>query len=114
MIISRIQVENFRSVKHADIAPSEFNVFVGQNNHGKTNLFEAIEWFYSGAGDMSLIAHLRDKTVEISVEIEFVGIQAGIETVKNEKTKESFKKFANGRDSIRVIRRKSDGGKRAL
>ena len=43
MRIGRIRIENFRSIQLADIQPSEFNVFVGQNNHGKTNLFEALD-----------------------------------------------------------------------
>lgn len=114
MRITRIRIENFRSIEIAEINPSEFNVFVGQNNHGKTNLFEAIDWFYSGSGDPNQLVHLRDATKDFSVEIEFSGIQAGIETVKNEKTKESFRKFAEGRDVIRVIRRKSDSSKRLL
>src|SRR5215469_6380884 len=114
MRISKIVITNFRSIETADITPANFNVYVGQNNHGKTNLFEAIEWFYNGSGDMAQIPHLRDATKDVSVELEFTGIQAGIETVKNEKTKESFRKFADGRDVIRVVRRKSDGNKRSL
>ena len=114
MRITRLHIENFRSIKYVDISPSEFNIFVGQNNHGKTNLFEAIEWFYSGAGDVGQIVFLRDASLDVLVELEFSGIQKGIETVKNEKTRESFRKFADGRDTIRVIRRKLDGSKRLL
>ena len=43
MRIKNIQIRNFRSIKHAEIESADFNVFVGQNNHGKTNIFEAIE-----------------------------------------------------------------------
>lgn len=114
MRISKITIENFRSIQKAIIIPSEFNVFVGQNNHGKTNLFEAIEWFYNGSGNPKEIAHLQNDALDFSVEIEFSGIQAGIETIRNEKTKESFRKFAGDKDVVRVIRRKSDSGKRAL
>lgn len=114
MQISKITINNFRSVEHAELSPSAFNVLVGQNNHGKTNFFEAIEWFYNGSGDLNQIAYLRDPQRDVSVELEYTGIQAGIESVKNEKTKESFRKFADGRDVIRVIRRKSDGGKQRL
>jgi len=114
MKITRLIVKNFRSVESADIYPSGLNVFIGQNNHGKTNLFEAIEWFYNNSGDWAQIPYMRDQALEVSVEVEFSGIQSGIETVKNEKTRESFRKFADGNDVIRVIRRKSDGGKRSL
>ena len=40
MKISKIKVKNFRSIKEAELAPSNFNVFVGQNNHGKTNFLK--------------------------------------------------------------------------
>ena len=103
MRITKLTIKNFRSIESADIVPADFNVFVGQNNHGKTNLFEAIEWFYNGTGDMKQICYLQDTNKEVSVELEFSGIQAGIEVVKNPKTKESFRKFADGRDVIRVI-----------
>lgn len=114
MRIKEIKVCNFRSIKLAQFSPSEFNVFVGQNNHGKTNLFEAIEWFYNGGGDLSQIAYMHDKDCEVSVEIVFSGVLAGVESVQNEKTKKSFSDFCAGQDEIRVIRRKSDNGKRAL
>lgn len=114
MRITKIAIENFRSIEHAEITPTEFNILVGQNNHGKTNFFEAIEWFYNGSGDLGEIVYRRDPNKDVSVELEYVDIQSGIEAVKNEKTKESFRKFAGDRNVIRVIRRKSDQGKRAL
>ncbi len=43
MRIEKITIKNFRSIKEAIINPQRFNIFVGQNNHGKSNLFEAIE-----------------------------------------------------------------------
>jgi len=114
MRIERIRIENFRSIKSADLTPSEFNVFVGQNNHGKTNLFEAVEWFYTGAGDPNQIVHRRDPAVNLFVDLEISGVQSGIESVKNEKNRESLRKLAVGRDVIRVIRRKPDPTKRLL
>jgi len=45
-------VTNFRSVRSVVLEGASSNVFVGQNNHGQTNLFQAIEWFYSGKGDV--------------------------------------------------------------
>ncbi|MEI7681098.1 MAG: AAA family ATPase [Betaproteobacteria bacterium] len=114
MKISKITINNFRSIEYAEMIPSAFNVLVGQNNHGKTNFFEAIEWFYNASGDLGQITYMRDTQRDVSVELEYSEIQSGIEAVKNEKTKESFKKFAGDRDLIRVIRRKSDGGKRLL
>jgi len=114
MRIARIRIENFRSIKSADLKLSEFNVFVGQNNHGKTNFFEAVEWFYTGAGEPTQIVYRRDPTLDLFVDLEISGVQSGIESVKNEKNRESLRKLADGRDVIRVIRRKSDSAKRLL
>ena len=47
MRISKIIVENYCSIQRIEVLPNKFSVFVGQNNHGKTNFFEAIEWFYT-------------------------------------------------------------------
>jgi len=115
MRITKITIRNFRSIKEAELTPTSFNVFAGQNNHGKTNFFEAVEWFYNGGGDVGQIAFKRNPIENaVSVEIEYTGIQAGIEAVKNEGTKEKFRKFADGRDVIRVIRKGDDPSKRAL
>ena len=40
MKINKITVTNFRSIKYAEITADKFNVFVGQNNHGKTNFLK--------------------------------------------------------------------------
>lgn len=50
MKISRVKIENFRSIKKTEFLTSDFNIFVGQNNCGKTNFFEAIEFFFNGLG----------------------------------------------------------------
>ena len=114
MRIGRILIENFRSIKSADISPSEFNVFIGQNNHGKTNLFEALDWFYTGTGDPAQIVFGRDTSQNYLVELHITGIQLGLESVKSEKNRESFRKLAEDRDVIRVIRRKADSSKRLI
>jgi len=38
MKIQQITIINYRSIKLAQIPFDGFNVFVGQNNHGKTNV----------------------------------------------------------------------------
>jgi AAA15 family ATPase/GTPase len=50
MKIREIRIENFRSIKRTDFKTSDFNIFVGQNNCGKTNFFEALEFFFNGMG----------------------------------------------------------------
>jgi len=45
MKITRIHVENYKSIKELDISPSpKLNVFIGENGVGKSNIFDAINW----------------------------------------------------------------------
>jgi putative ATP-dependent endonuclease of OLD family len=113
MLISNIKITNFRSVKAADFSPAPFNVFVGQNNHGKTNVFEAIAWFYDGGGSVGELSH-GQKGLEFSVEVEFSGVRAGIELMKNEGNKKTLKKQLGEVDTMRVLRKSSDLKKRFL
>ena len=88
MYISKITIRNFRSIKAAEIISTKFNIFVGQNNSGKTNLFEALEFFFNGyKGDISYLVFKRNKDIEMSVEVEFSDVQDGLQRMLNEKNK---------------------------
>lgn len=108
MKITNILVENFCSIKHAEIQPSQFNVFIGQNNHGKTNLFEAISWFYSGKGSIQNFRFGRTGEAEVAVEVSFSGIQDALQKMKNEKNRSSIQKVVGDRDALRVRRSSND------
>ncbi|GAB2801435.1 ATP-dependent nuclease [Dyella kyungheensis] len=114
MRITKITVENFCSIERVELNVNRFNVLAGQNNHGKTNLFEAVEWFYNGSGNIDDIRFKHELDREVTVEIEYSDVQAGIEAVINEGTKAKFAKFADGRDVLRVKRASSDVSKRLL
>lgn len=43
-IVSKIQIENFKSIKNQDFELSNFTPLVGYNNAGKSNILEAIKW----------------------------------------------------------------------
>lgn len=115
MKLKQITIRNFRSIENIIVSPSELNIFVGQNNHGKTNFFEAIEWFYKGVGDLSAICFLHDlehKSVE--VDVVFENAQEGIDRMLNEKKKETLQKFLGEKDTIRIRRNSSQPKKRSL
>lgn len=62
MKILKIKIEGFRSIKAAEIFLDDMNVFVGQNNHEKTNIFEAIRWFFSEKGsNLEEIRHMSTR-----------------------------------------------------
>jgi len=114
MKISRVLIRNFRSLEHTEFSCSDFNLFVGQNNSGKTNIFEAIEWFYGSKADLSEIAYLRDTSKEIVVELEFAGAQHGVARMKNESNQTKMAKAVGKSDTITVRRSSSDAKKRVV
>lgn len=115
MKISKIHIENFRSIKTADIEASDFNVFVGRNNHGKTNIFDAIEWFYSGKGDLNELRTVdAEADAEIVVEITFTNVQEGINHISNEENQTKLKNILKESDAMRLRRTSKTGKDRFL
>lgn len=114
MKISKVIIKRFRSIFEAEILPTNFNVFVGQNNHGKTNFFEAVAWFFSGTGKIEDIRFCGLDTEEVVVDIEFSDIQSGIDAMKNEKNKIAMKNLLAGRDVVTIRRSSVDPKKRPM
>lgn len=94
MRIERIKIENYRSIKSADESFDPFIVLVGQNNHGKTNLFEAIDWFFSGFSRGETVDNIKCRSASpddhVTVEITFSGLQAAIAGMSNAAKKKSM------------------------
>ncbi len=112
MKISKIKVKNFRSIKDADIELDNFSIFVGQNNHGKTNLFEAVEWFYN-AKSSSEEQHFNKETNKIEVELEYVDVNDDdIEKLATEANKTKIRNLLDGNTSF-IIKKTSDDHKRS-
>lgn len=112
MYISNITIKNFRSIESVDIPIEKFNVFVGQNNHGKSNFLEAIEWFYNGSGDLEEIKRKGASKKDVSVEVEFSNIQKGFENMKNEKNRTTIKKkIGEEVDTVKIICKVSEKDK---
>jgi len=115
MRISKITVENYRSIRRAEIDASAFNVLVGQNNHGKTNLFDAIQWFYTGSGDIGALKNTAaGADEEISVELEFSGVQEGLNQITNAENQTKLRKVLGDSDTMRVKRMSSKAKDRFL
>lgn len=106
MKITRVLVRNYRSIQEVDITTSDFNILVGQNNCGKTNFFEAMEFFFNGQKGI-LPKQLRYKNEPenlVSIEVHFAGVQHGIDNMKDAKKKASLRSAIGDADSV-VIRR---------
>lgn len=113
MRIIKIEIKNFRSIAEVEIAPDMFNVQVGQNNHGKTNYFEAIDWFFSGFSTKDKpekVCRSGVKLDKMSVSITFSGLQDAIANMANEAKKKALQKiFNNEEDKITIKRDCADG-----
>jgi len=114
MRITRIVIDNFCSIEHAELYPGDFNVLVGQNNHGKTNVFEAVNWFYSGKGSIEKLRFGRTGQKDIAVEMTFDGAQEALSKMRNENNRSKMEKFLAGRDVIRAMRISSDAKTRKI
>ena len=68
MRITRLRIENFRSIKFLDMELGETTVFIGQNNAGKTAILDAVRialtrrWGQRGTGFTEYDVHLARDT----------------------------------------------------
>jgi len=105
MKISKIIVNNYRSIQSAKICPGKFSVFVGQNNHGKTNFFESIEWFYTAKSSKIDEYFNRNEKVIISVELFFEDVlESDIEKLTTDANKTKIRTVLGQSKSFSVLK----------
>lgn len=114
MKIIEIYIKNFRSIKEVKIKPNSFNVMIGRNNHGKTNFFSAVEWFYSGGRvDVDSIRHCDAGTETVEVEITFGNVQKSLQYISNQDNQTKLKSILGDSDIMKV-KRTSDNPQQRL
>jgi len=109
MKISNIKIDNFRSIQQTEFLTTDFNIFVGQNNCGKTNFFEAIEFFFNGVGKSGRLEDLkykRETEREIAVEVSFTGAIDGAAQMQNAANRTKIENALGGSDTV-TFRRSS-------
>lgn len=113
MKISRLTIANFRSIRSITFEPAGFNVLVGRNNHGKSNILEAIEWFYSGKGEISELRFAgAEQASEVVVEVEFSGAQDGIAQISNPDNQQKIRNIIGDSAVLRIRRTSQDAKNR--
>lgn len=105
MKIKKIRIKNFKSIKDICIEVDNFNLFVGQNNHGKTNFFQALQWFFNGSGNKEELLHKKHQGEEMYVEIEFDGVQEAISKMSNDSNKSTIRGKLGDTEYVHVIRK---------
>lgn len=120
MKIQAITIKNFRSIQEIEnLDFKTFNVLVGQNNHGKTNFFDSLNWFFNGFSKGESKTNLifsTSQTENILVEIVFAGLQNAIESMTNSAKKTALLNIFGEIDEIKIRRTTEfeDGKKRQL
>lgn len=109
MKVSKIIIENYRSIKRIEIDLNKLSIFIGQNNHGKTNLFEAIEWFYNSKSSELEEFHKKDPSHTIKVEVIFNEVlESDIEKLSTEANKTKIKNILGEYKEFSVVKSSSD------
>lgn len=92
MKIKKVEIFNWRSIVHETILFDDLMIFIGQNNHGKSNVLSAVLFFFGEIGlqdfDFNCISD------ELWVEIEFGEL--------NEEEKVTFQKYVTASNSVKV------------
>lgn len=81
-IIREIKIKNFRSIRSLNrkLTPTHLNIFVGQNDQGKSNILRALNLFFHGDTDIGVPFRFEDdysyyaptgrgKKIEIKIEL---------------------------------------------
>ncbi len=117
MKIAKIKIENFRSIKSTEFDCSSFNIFVGQNNCGKTNFFEAIEFFFNGVKKGVSVDDLkfkRNASNEILISIDFTDALAGAASMQNDSNRTKITNALGGSDVVSFVRTSENPSKRTM
>lgn len=69
MPFTRLIIRNFKSIKACDISLSELNLLIGENGTGKTNLLDAISYFYRNLTESNINDFVFDENNRYSNEL---------------------------------------------
>jgi CRISPR-associated exonuclease Cas4 len=90
--IKGVHIENWRSIQSAKLDYQDLLIFIGQNNHGKSNILSALLFFFGELKPHELDFH--NDSNELFVEILFSHL--------DETDKTSFSKYVTSSNEIRV------------
>jgi CRISPR-associated exonuclease Cas4 len=95
--IRHVSIHNFRSILDLDFATTDMMVFLGPNNHGKSNVLSALEFALSAAAKPDrddVCALCTDQDPEVWVELTFAGL--------TEQERTTFQKYIRADGSLKI------------
>jgi AAA15 family ATPase/GTPase len=116
MFIKKIKIKNFKSFIDETIefqtpngvSGSGLNIFVGENNAGKSNVFEAVDFLRNGLPSGKGVSDLKNKKAmendEMSVEILFEGKISELIEIFSDKKYQSYVFTQNGSQFLSLKR----------
>lgn len=92
MKIKKVHIENWRSIQSAELDYQELMIFIGQNNHGKSNILSALLFFFGEIKPQELDFH--NGVDELFVEITFTDLDSN--------DKSTFSKYITSTEDMKV------------
>jgi len=103
-MISKLEIKNFKSIKHIELSPKKVNLFIGEPNSGKSNILEALglfsALFYGNIQDFIRIQNMSnifyDNNISSKIEIKADDILIKISFKQNKFRAEFYKNNIQG------------------
>lgn len=99
MKIKSLTIANWRSIKNVDIQFQDLMIFIGQNNHGKSNILSALLFFFGQINADDLDYYMSSDA--LYVEITFNEL--------NEDEKSTFVKYVTSFNTLKIRKSSSKG-----
>ncbi|MFA4982500.1 MAG: AAA family ATPase [Candidatus Omnitrophota bacterium] len=99
-IIKRIVIDNFRSIKHADIDCEDINVFSGLNDTGKSNVLRALNLYFNRQTDFLIPIKFTNDYSKVAL--------ASAQRSGKQKQQIKIKLFFNAPDSFKSLRNEKE------
>ncbi len=99
MKICHVKIHNWRSIKDLDIDFEDIMIFIGQNNHGKSNILSALLFFFGETSCSEL--DFKKGSEDLFVEVEFKDL--------DEHDKAQFQKYLTAENHIKVKKQITKG-----
>lgn len=100
MVIKNVHIKNWRSIKEIELEYQKVMIFIGQNNHGKSNLLSALLFFFGEIKYDDL--DFNQNADELFVEVTFSNL--------DDFDKNQFKKYLTTENGIKVRKTANKSG----
>lgn len=102
MPLTRVKIENYKSIRHCDVSLSGLNLLIGENGTGKTNVLEAVYYFYQNLTETYVSNGVFDENNRFSNEVKITLYFDFSEFVKISKSNSGILDFFDDQLSAKI------------